>query len=344
MTDKVTLTPIGTFVNDTTAVNTYNNNLTTITSGFDGCLFLNGTAPNQMQSTLDMNSNRIINLPAPGSITEPARLQDVVTNPTITVPPTGTSGATVPYLNGNNTWSGTQTFNAAVTLPSNSITSAEFRQSAAKSVVGNSTNATANVADIAGTANQVLIVNSAGTSLGFGQVNLASASAITGILPGANGGSLVLLNTLTSGYSDTTSLTSTYTNYLVTLDNIVLGSTTNLGIEIQSGGAFKTSGYLSICSAMTASYVGTTNTSYIGTTIGQDSGGTVGACGHFYVYKPSATAFCIISGQTSYIASSVLTSAVFTGFWNTSAVVTGLQLFPATGSVSSGTMKIYGIS
>ena len=99
MTDKVTLTPISTFVNDSSAATAYNNNLATITSGFDQCLFLNGTAPNQMQSQLDMNSNQIINLPAPSSINSPARLQDVVTNPTITVPTVGTSGATVPLLN-----------------------------------------------------------------------------------------------------------------------------------------------------------------------------------------------------------------------------------------------------
>jgi hypothetical protein len=74
------------------------------------------------------------------------------------------------------------------TIANNVISNAKFRQSAALSVVGNGTNATANTADIAGTANQTLVVNSGGTALAFGQLNLASSAAVTGALPLANGG------------------------------------------------------------------------------------------------------------------------------------------------------------
>ncbi len=59
---------------------------------------------------------------------------------------------------------------------------------AALSVKGNATNASAAPTDIAGTANQVLRVDNAGAVLGFGSINLASSSAVTGILPVANGG------------------------------------------------------------------------------------------------------------------------------------------------------------
>lgn len=101
---------ISTFTNDTTAVNAVNNNFSAIATLLNDVLSRSGVSPNQMGSTLDMNQNQIINLPSPGSINSPARLVDVASNPTITVPPTGTSGATVPFLNGNNTWSNTQTF------------------------------------------------------------------------------------------------------------------------------------------------------------------------------------------------------------------------------------------
>lgn len=103
----VSLTPISTFVNDTTAVATYNANLVNTTTGFTASL---STAGGQMQGNLDMNSNQILNLPAPTSVNSPARLIDVVSNPTITVPVTGTSGHTVPYLDGTNTWSGVNTY------------------------------------------------------------------------------------------------------------------------------------------------------------------------------------------------------------------------------------------
>jgi hypothetical protein len=73
-----------------------------------------------------------------------------------------------------------------ITIGSNVVSNAKFRQSSGLSVVGNSGSATANVADVTGTANQVLVVNSAGSAMGFGQVNLGSSAAVTGNLPVAN--------------------------------------------------------------------------------------------------------------------------------------------------------------
>lgn len=71
------------------------------------------------------------------------------------------------------------------TIAANAVANADFRQSAALSVVGNATNATADVADIAAASdNQVL--RRSGTALAFGAVNLASSDAVTGNLPVAN--------------------------------------------------------------------------------------------------------------------------------------------------------------
>ena len=64
---------------------------------------LSGVTPNQLKATWDANSQQILNLPAPATVNSPVKLVDVVTNPTITVPAVGTSGVTVPLLNGNNT-------------------------------------------------------------------------------------------------------------------------------------------------------------------------------------------------------------------------------------------------
>jgi len=73
-------------------------------------------------------------------------------------------------------------------ITDNTVANADLRQGIARSVIGVTGNSTANVADIQGTANQVLRVDSAGTALGFGAVNLASSAAVTGTLPVANGG------------------------------------------------------------------------------------------------------------------------------------------------------------
>lgn len=73
----------------------------------------------------------------------------------------------------------------AATIAANAVSNSKLRQSAGLSVIGNSTNSTANVADItAGTDNQVLRRN--GTAIGFGAVNLASSNAVTGVLPLGN--------------------------------------------------------------------------------------------------------------------------------------------------------------
>lgn len=67
------------------------------------------------------------------------------------------------------------------TVINNSIGDAQLRQGAARSVIGVTGNATANVADIQGTADQVLRVNTAGTALAFGTVATGgiAAAAVT---------------------------------------------------------------------------------------------------------------------------------------------------------------------
>lgn len=74
---KITLNDPSTFVNDATAVAAEAANNAAIENAFENTLSRDGTSPNQMLASLDMNSNRILNLPTPVSDTEPARLVDV---------------------------------------------------------------------------------------------------------------------------------------------------------------------------------------------------------------------------------------------------------------------------
>lgn len=95
MTDKVTLANVGSLIDATTAANTINSNSAAIVAAMDNTLSRDGTAPNQMQAPLDMNSNRIVNLPTPITVNEPARLVDlntVIGGGTITVNPLPTGG------------------------------------------------------------------------------------------------------------------------------------------------------------------------------------------------------------------------------------------------------------
>jgi hypothetical protein len=72
-------------------------------------------------------------------------------------------------------------------IADNAVTDDKIRDSAALSVIGNSTNSTANPADIAAASDHQVLRRS-GTALGFGAVALNQAAAVTGALPFGNGG------------------------------------------------------------------------------------------------------------------------------------------------------------
>lgn len=100
MTDKVTLNNLGVF--DPTIITSVNANNTAITTAMNNTLSRDGTFPNQMNASLDMNNHRILNLPSPLNALEPLRLQDLInfTGGTGIVGPTGPQG--VPGANGIN--------------------------------------------------------------------------------------------------------------------------------------------------------------------------------------------------------------------------------------------------
>lgn len=79
MTDKITLSTVGSLIDTTTAGNTINNNFSTVQTAFDNTLSRDGTSPNQMENNFDMNNFQIINLPNPVTANSPVRLQDLET-------------------------------------------------------------------------------------------------------------------------------------------------------------------------------------------------------------------------------------------------------------------------
>lgn len=102
MTVPITLSNIGSIPqNPTSAETTINSNNASITTAFDSAL---STSGDQMQGNIDMNSNRILNLPEPSSNLEPARLVDleVLTGSgTITINPLPAGGTVGQVLEKN---------------------------------------------------------------------------------------------------------------------------------------------------------------------------------------------------------------------------------------------------
>lgn len=96
MSDKVTLANLTSFPSDSTSVAVFNANNALTTTAINKTLSRDGTTPNQMLAPLDMNSNDIINLPAPATASSPLRFQDLssfIGGGTVSsLPPGGTTG------------------------------------------------------------------------------------------------------------------------------------------------------------------------------------------------------------------------------------------------------------
>jgi hypothetical protein len=74
---KIILDDLVNLQNEQSACATINNNNAILEAAIDNTLSRDGEAPNQMEADIDMNSNRILNLPAPLGVDEPLRLQDL---------------------------------------------------------------------------------------------------------------------------------------------------------------------------------------------------------------------------------------------------------------------------
>lgn len=76
---KLVQNDIASLTNEQSALAALNSNYASLEVWSDSVLSRDGTSPNQMNADLDMNSNRILNLPEPANGSEPLRLQDVGT-------------------------------------------------------------------------------------------------------------------------------------------------------------------------------------------------------------------------------------------------------------------------
>jgi hypothetical protein len=127
MTDKLSLTDVASLQNETTALaQLAANNAATITA-LDNTLSRDGTSPNQMSASLDMNSNRIINLPQAVSDTEPVRLLEIGNAPVYAANALASAAASASSA----TTASTQASNAAYSASSASSSASSAASSAA---------------------------------------------------------------------------------------------------------------------------------------------------------------------------------------------------------------------
>ena len=74
---RTNITPLTSLQNEASAINNINNNFQRVSDVVDSLLDRYGQTPNAMNSELDMNNNRILNVPDPVSDTDVLRLKDL---------------------------------------------------------------------------------------------------------------------------------------------------------------------------------------------------------------------------------------------------------------------------
>jgi len=160
----------------------------------------------------------------------------------------------------------------------------------------------------------------------------------------------VLLNTLTASNSanlqDTTSFTTAYTFYELIFEALIPVTTSNsFNLRAYSGGAFQNTSYLgSVCSFGTS---GTTSAAIPTSAVQMSQTNTVsgsGINGYCRIYNMAVTGYCQFTGQCIHANGTIFIPVIFGGGYNASVLTTGVQVFFSTGNISSGVMKIYGIT
>lgn len=216
-----------------------------------------------------------------------------------------------------------------------------------------------------GSAGQLLKTDGAGnsswvTASGTGTVtNIVAGNGLTGGTITTTGtialasGNRVLLATLTASssatISDTSSLTATYSRYVLVFENLVPATNTvTMELQIHSGGTFQATSYLAtatltnigaaLASISPTTFIPLSNTNVANT--GQ------GLSGEVYIESPSGTTTPkIMMGSLAYPQSASNGGrADIMGWWNGgNGAVDGFQVLASSGNLTSGTIKIYGI-
>lgn len=158
---KISLATLATLRNDASAIAAINANFQAIADFLENTFSRDGTSPNTLEATLDANNNRIVNLPAPSSDTEPMRLVDL---------PSSTSGLATAIAQAT-----TQATNA-----SGSATAASSSASAAASSAS-AASTSASAASTSASAASTSATNAANSASGVGNSLLATSS--TSITP-----------------------------------------------------------------------------------------------------------------------------------------------------------------
>ena len=198
-------------------------------------------------------------------------------------------------------------------------------------------------------ANQVGVFTSSTNmqGVGPGSVGQSLRSNGSGSAPSYQSGEWVLLKTLTASasasLSDTTSLTSTYTEYEIVFEDIVAATgATSCQLQVHSGGSYQAASYVA-----TASFAGSASgqnqvTTNIPCGVLTSQSTTMPSHSVLRINNPSTSSIHAWTGYTTTPSGTVSWVGTLGGVWNSAAVIDGFQVLMSSGNIASGKVKIYG--
>lgn len=204
------------------------------------------------------------------------------------------------------------------------------------------------------TANNVLLGNgtSAPTFVAPGTAGNVLTSNGTTWQSAASAGTFVLLSTATASSSSTidieTTFDSTYDEYLLVCSNVLLSGSTTLSARFKISGSYLTSNYnyhTAHPDSNATTYSASASNAATGILLVPETGDAIDL--DIRVHHPAAT------GVSKSISFSGCTRTNATASWmsitgagrnsGTTAALTGVRLLPGTGTITSGTFRLYGI-
>ncbi len=185
----------------------------------------------------------------------------------------------------------------------------------------------------------------------------AGGTAVSGetILPGVNGGGLVLIEQHAAASQATldftTCISSSFDEYLINMQNLISASNNvNLELRVSTSGSFDAGnnyawsrfGYDSGGS----STAGNTAVSFIQLATAVSSNTSYGVSGTWHLSNPGGAIFKKIYGDSTYFeqAGTLTSQEIINGVYKITTAVDGFRFLFSAGNIASGTVRCYGIA
>ncbi len=238
--------------------------------------------------------------------------------------------------------------------PAATVPLTDLATQAALTVLMNATNGTAAPTAVAIGAAQLVGANAGGTALG--PITLGTGMSMSGTTLNGPSADCVLLSTQTASASAsidfTAALSSTYNSYLLVVTDYIPSTAGRVWLRVNTGGGYISTATYTVAGTGRDSASNPIAMENVGTaqmdicSIDVDATSTLGNFFDIKIFNPSHSKTTHITSVAGFKTNGLARENCFLaggGFNTTTSPVTGIQVLPSTGTITSGTFKLYGL-